>query len=108
MYFQGIVDMFPFVLFYVFFFFITITFALHLFSDVEAKYPKGGYQPFSAKQHKSLTNQVDEKTPLLSDQTDPEQATAKGGPSDQIHEDRKSKKVNFDWNLQKSRFPKLV
>ena len=53
------------------------TFALHLFSDVEAKYPKGGYQPFAKKKIKN-TDEDDEKTPLLSSEKEVGKPLANG------------------------------
>ena len=75
--FQGVNDIFLLVLFFVFFCVIVATFALHLFSDVEAKYPKGGYQPFAGNKIKT-TDKVDEKTPLLSNENEVGEPLANG------------------------------
>ena len=75
--FQGANDIFLLVLFFVFFCVIVATFALHLFSDVEAKYPKGGYQPFANKNIK-ITDEDDEKTPLLGNEKEVGEPLANG------------------------------
>ena len=75
--FQGTNDIFLLVLFFVFYCVTVATFALHLFSDVEAKYPKGGYQPFANKKIK-ITDEDDEKTPLLGNQKDVGEPLANG------------------------------
>ena len=75
--FQGANDIFLLVLFFVFFCVIVATFALHLFSDVEAKYPKGGYQPFANKSIK-ITDEDDEKTPLLGNEKEVGEPLANG------------------------------